>query len=808
MDRDRERGRGGGRPGPAPGQLLDKVRQLRAKIAQDVYDVAGWDQVWEELKVMQLSEETRPIYEELSAAFPTKADVWCKYSELELAAGNLDGLRDIFKRCLMSVPSLELWALYMKLIRRTNKGKGADGVVEIRNALHFTLERVGQDINSGPFWQDMLQLLQSAKAGTPEFTALFPQAIPGQEDNTRMAAVRRVYQQAVTVPHHHLDGLWRDYQRFENDGPNKQFAKKVLDEWSPKYQAAKAVYRERRRRAAVLSYALWPLPPGKGGLLQDQQAQLWREYLAYERTNPQGLEPAVLQSRVSLASDQALICFLYFPDFWLEYADWHAACGRPEEAANSLTKGQASLPQCLQLRMLAADLHERTGAPEQAVAIYEGLAVNLEKQQAIQRGTLAAAEAGPLLPMNAEQGEVVWVQYMQLLRRVDGDFPSRKLFLRARKWQQALQANEYGCWRLYADAALLEWRRGRDAAAARNIFEKGLEDARIFREPQYAIAYLDLLCGLGDLDNARALLARVLADEANAKCVMLWQRYIAFEGMSGDLAAVVEVERQAMAALRGEEAEQLRAALPLIRRDFTLLRSPLELRRILGLPAAPIDGGASGGGGGPTPGAPPGSNIRPPSAYTNAGGAAAGQEPQPLKQLPPQLGLFINSLPPPQAVEGIVPDVDQVIDALLTMDLTAGTVLQVCLDLESGKTLSQMGQPPGATSPDHPPYPHPHMQEPPGPHYGRPEGPGGPPYGGPPGPYGYGQGSPGPVPRGGGGYPEPYGDGPPGGQDEYGKRRYQYGYDPNQGDDDDGYDNGYGGGRDLYHQRLRRRMDQ
>ncbi len=42
-----------------------------------------------------------------------------------------------------------------------------------------------------------------------------------------MAAVRQLYQRAVTVPHAHLDGMWRDYQRFENDGPNKQFAKKV-----------------------------------------------------------------------------------------------------------------------------------------------------------------------------------------------------------------------------------------------------------------------------------------------------------------------------------------------------------------------------------------------------------------------------------------------------------------------------------------------------------------------------------------------------------------------------------------------------
>lgn len=54
-----------------------------------------------------------------------QADVWCKYAELELAAANLESLRAIFQRCLMVVPCLELWALYMKFIRRINKGKGA-----------------------------------------------------------------------------------------------------------------------------------------------------------------------------------------------------------------------------------------------------------------------------------------------------------------------------------------------------------------------------------------------------------------------------------------------------------------------------------------------------------------------------------------------------------------------------------------------------------------------------------------------------------------------------------------------------------
>ncbi len=105
--------------------------------------------------------------------------------------------------------------------------------------------------------------------------------------------------------------------------------------------------------------------------------------------------------------------------------------------------------------------------------------------------------AGPLLPLSPEQGELVWTHYIHMLRRVESDYHSRRMFLRARRWQQSLPASDPagGCWRLYSEAALLEWRRGRDAAAARNIFEKGLEDTRVLREPAYVLAYLELLCG-------------------------------------------------------------------------------------------------------------------------------------------------------------------------------------------------------------------------------------------------------------------------------------------------------------------------
>lgn len=53
---------------------------------------------------------------------------------------------------------------------------------------------------------------------------------------------------------------------------------------------------------------------GKGGPGQPEQVRLWKGFLAYERSNPQRLEPGPLNARVELAYMQALMCLLHFPE--------------------------------------------------------------------------------------------------------------------------------------------------------------------------------------------------------------------------------------------------------------------------------------------------------------------------------------------------------------------------------------------------------------------------------------------------------------------------------------------------------------
>lgn len=53
---------------------------------------------------------------------------------------------------------------------------------------------------------------------------------------------------------------------------------------------------------------------GKGGWEQQQAMVRWKEYIDWERSNPQSLDGPALTARISLAYDQSLMYLLHYPE--------------------------------------------------------------------------------------------------------------------------------------------------------------------------------------------------------------------------------------------------------------------------------------------------------------------------------------------------------------------------------------------------------------------------------------------------------------------------------------------------------------
>ena len=72
-----------------------------------------------------------------------------------------------------------------------NEGKGPEGMLEVRKAYEFALDRVGCDIGAGALWQEYTNFLQAPRPGTTAFQALYaPGSAAGQEEAHRTVTLR------------------------------------------------------------------------------------------------------------------------------------------------------------------------------------------------------------------------------------------------------------------------------------------------------------------------------------------------------------------------------------------------------------------------------------------------------------------------------------------------------------------------------------------------------------------------------------------------------------------------------------------
>ncbi|XP_030952136.1 cleavage stimulation factor subunit 77-like [Quercus lobata] len=663
----------------------DKPMDSDNVIVDDKYNIEAAEILANEAQHLPIT-EAAPLYEQLLTLFPTAAKYWKQYVEAHMAVNNDDATKQLFSRCLLNCLQIPLWRCYIRFIRKVNEKKGIEGQEETRKAFDFMLSYLGADIASGPVWMEYITFLKTLPAQNT------------QEESQRMTAVRKVYQKAIITPTHHIEQLWKDYENFENS-VSRQLAKGLLSEYQPKYNSARAVYRERKKYVDEIDWNMLAVPPS-GSYKEELQWMAWKRLLAFEKGNPQRIDSASSNKRIIFTYEQCLMYLYHYPDIWYDYATWHAKTGSIDAAVKVFQRALKALPDSEMLRYAYAELEESRGAIQSAKKIYESL-----------------------LGDGVNTTALAHIQFIRFLRRTEGVEAARKYFLDARKSPNCT-------YHVYVAYAMMAFCLDKDPKVAHNVFEAGLK--RFMHEPVYILEYADFLTRLNDDRNIRALFERALSSLPPEESVEVWKRFTHFEQTYGDLASMLKVEQRRKEALSrtGEEGPSaLEGSLQDVVSRYTFMDlwpcSSNDLDHLArqewlakninkkieksALPSGPgsVDKVSTGlmsnsnvsakvvypdiskmliydprqkSGMEILPSTTASSNLSNPIVSIVGGGTTNAFD-EILKATPPALVAFLASLP---AVEGPAPDVDIVLSICLQSDIPAG------YSGKSGASLAQL----------------------------------------------------------------------------------------------------------------------
>ncbi|KAK5953947.1 mRNA 3'-end-processing protein rna14 [Knufia fluminis] len=578
----------------------DVVGMLEDRIKDDPRgDSAAWLELIEEYKSRNKDDQVRRTYERYLDVFPLAAEQWCAFLRWEEAADRKWHMEQIFKKALISVPSVELFAIYVNYVRRRHSmqtGDTSQAYKNIHQTFEFALKSVGMDKDSGSLWQDYINFLRTGP-GTVGGS--------GWQDSQKMDALREAYGKALSVPTSAIQSLWKEYDAFET-GINKINGRKMMQERSPDYMTARTAYTQLQNITRKIIRTSQPrLPPAlgyAGDLEYQQQVSLWREWLQWEKDDPLELKEDKLDSyldRVIFIYKQALMALQFWPEMWYEAAEFCLLNDREDTGLGLLNQGFAANPESVLLAFKLADRLESTTTNDstndpgaklrmktvrepydkvldalydiqkktearmqgeiqsleastqngQATGDEEINASNVAEKKAALDAQITAIKDSNQVHLDALSNLIshVWVALMRATRRVQGKgLPNEKgpsgfrtIFNEARKRGQLTPE-------FYVETAHIEWNCYRDATGTR-ILERGV---KLYpNDSLLPLEYIKHLISKDDLTNARAVFETTVGRFTSsnnalllAKSKDLFMFFHDYESKYGELPQVVRLE--------------------------------------------------------------------------------------------------------------------------------------------------------------------------------------------------------------------------------------------------------------------------
>jgi cleavage stimulation factor subunit 3 len=581
---------------------MDPVVLLEARVKEDPRgDMDAWLNLIADNRRRSKLAEVRSVYSKFVEVFPQAADVWVEWIEMELGLDNFVEAEQLFGKCLMTVANVNLWTVYLNYIRRRNDlNNDPTGQARrvITQSYEFVIDNIGVDRDSGNIWQDYIQFIKNGPGqvgGT------------GWQDQQKMDQLRKAYHRAICVPMSAVNNLWKEYDVFEMN-LNKVTGRKFMQERSPGYMSAKSANIALDNIARNLRRNNLPrLPPAPGFDGHDefrQQVEIWKRWIAWEIEDPLVLkadEPKAYQQRVLYCYKQALMALRFWPEIWVDAAEWcfqnQIRDNDKETGTEMLLQGTSANPESVLLALKHAD-HVETNFPgkegdkaEYAQAVRKPLddvlttlyamGDKVKEREKLEVSTLQQAAARELpvqtsIERNDDDDEnqgprkspteerilaiskayaaesqllsrtisYVWIAMARAMRRIQGkgnqtEGGLRKVFTDAR--QKGRLTSD-----VYVAVALLESVVYKDPVGAK-IFERG---ARLFpNDENFMVEYLKFLHAKDDTTNARVVFEtcvnRLTAKpETLHKARPLYAYFHKYESQYGELAQVAKLEER------------------------------------------------------------------------------------------------------------------------------------------------------------------------------------------------------------------------------------------------------------------------
>eukprot|EP01134_Creolimax_fragrantissima_P002889 CFRG2889T1 len=483
----------------------DKIERAESRLEEDEWDTDAWMALMAEMQKANI-DTVRCYFGRFLTKFPMAARYWKLYIEKEIEANNFSRVEKCFQTLLPDIPNVDLFKLYLKYMKES-KSSLPNFKETMKTAYKFSLDQIGLDLNATSVWQDYIEFLKEWET-TTQYDA-----------STKMVALRETYQHAVVNPIQNVEGFWKEYDQYEN-GLNKLTARKLLQDKSAAYMTARAVLRERRTLFERISSRHLAVPL-KGTSGEAQQLGLWKQYIAWEKSNPLKYDDRDIgvYKRVVFAYKQCLMLWYYAPEIWFEYCQYvgEGPPHGPEVSAPGATiefeKASSALPTSQLLAFSFADYEESKKNLTKATAVYERI----------------------LSYNDLADPTLVYIQYMKYKRRSESTEAARKIFKRAR-------SDKRTGYQSFVAAALMEYFGTKKPVVSANIFALGLKahGAKV----EYALSYLDYLLHLNESNNTRVLFERLLMTVPPADQAPIWQKYLQFEADYGDLTAALSVEKR------------------------------------------------------------------------------------------------------------------------------------------------------------------------------------------------------------------------------------------------------------------------